>query len=655
MADFLLFRPEPKCSNSVAQLQAAGIDVIGQPLQQIEADNQQIKLCQQTLSQLPAKSYVVFTSTFAVEYALESFKDTSWSTGLTCFAVGKSTADALATAGIKANLPKRFDSEGLLELAELIDVKDKQVVIVKGHNGRESLINELEERGAKVNAFNLYHRRPVALNNLQQTWQQSAIRCIIVTSGEQIDIAFKQCDQQWLLSRHWITVSQRLADHLTEKGVSQIHLSEGAHDEALITSAKHYLAQALEQATMAQDTPSAQQQKLQKLAEEVRDSVPTTPSKPTAAAKTPAAPAPKANTTASTPASIRKGSPWLALFTIINLLLLLLVFAAGYWAWQQWDLYQQSNQQRVDTEQQQMTSALTDMRSQLQNDVDQQAAVIAQQLQQFQHQDEAFNKRLAELNGQRPSDWVLAEADYLVRMAGRKLWLEHDVATAILMLQNADQRLADLNDPSLIPIRTLLTEDIQTVRLINNVSLSEIALELSALVGQVNGLPLAMVTLPEAEETAEDTALTTTVDDWRTNLAKSWNNIVDDFITVRRRTDSVQPLMSEQQQWLAKEQLKHYLLQAEIAALREQSTLFKSMLDLSQQSLNQYFDLSVSSSQQFLQQLRQLAERDIARYYPQQLAAAQPLQDLLKQRVNGLYSNSQQDLDAAPTTTGDAL
>ena len=59
----------------------------------------------------------------------------------------------------------------------------------------------------------------------------------------------------------------------------------------------------------------------------------------------------------------------------------------------------------------------------------------------------------ADLDDKRPNDWMLAESEYLVRMAGRKLWLEHDIVSAITLLGNADERIKALNDPSLMPIR----------------------------------------------------------------------------------------------------------------------------------------------------------------------------------------------------------
>ena len=53
---------------------------------------------------------------------------------------------------------------------------------------------------------------------------------------------------------------------------------------------------------------------------------------------------------------------------------------------------------------------------------------------------------MADVKGRRPNDWLLAEADYLVKLAGRKLFLEHDVESATQLMESADQRIASLND-----------------------------------------------------------------------------------------------------------------------------------------------------------------------------------------------------------------
>jgi len=81
-----------------------------------------------------------------------------------------------------------------------------------------------------------------------------------------------------------------------------------------------------------------------------------------------------------------------------------------------------------------------------------------------------LERQISELSGRRPSDWLLAEANYLVNMAGRKLFLENDIGTSMTLLAEADARLEDLGDPSLLPIRALIASDIQTLQQVNPVS-----------------------------------------------------------------------------------------------------------------------------------------------------------------------------------------
>ena len=71
-----------------------------------------------------------------------------------------------------------------------------------------------------------------------------------------------------------------------------------------------------------------------------------------------------------------------------------------------------------------------------------------------------MDTRLGEVSGRQPNDWTLAEASYLVRIAGRKLWLEDDIDTAQSLLVAADLRVAELSDPSLYPLRASIAEDI---------------------------------------------------------------------------------------------------------------------------------------------------------------------------------------------------
>ncbi|WP_026376562.1 uroporphyrinogen-III C-methyltransferase [Aestuariibacter salexigens] len=364
--------------------------------------------------------------------------------------------------------------------------------------------------------------------------------------------------------------------------------------------------------------------------------------------------APRLSTTAEPKKAEQPSKPvrttGLWIFSIFQLLLLLAVAGAAVWFYLQWQNNESTYQQQIDTQQQRLQSHITQSKTQLDRMSEQQGALqntIASMLDDAKRNEtlaESLRQRLNELSGRRPADWLLAEADYLLRMAGRKLWLEQDIRTSVLLLQSADSRLADLADPSLLPVRALIAEDIQSLQQINPVSLSSIALSISGLIPQVANLPLDTIKLPESVETQQDTEVSDSVSDWRENLRKVWHSIVDDFVKVTQRDAPVQPFMAEQQQWLVKEQLKHALSQAQTAVLKGQEAVYQQALQQSLAVIVEHFDIQAANVDQFVAALQNLKQTNISKTYPQQFKSQPALRDVLEQRMQGAFGQGAQSL-----------
>ncbi|MFT6778002.1 MAG: uroporphyrin-3 C-methyltransferase [Paraglaciecola sp.] len=393
-----------------------------------------------------------------------------------------------------------------------------------------------------------------------------------------------------------------------------------------------------------------------------------------------------ASLTPRKPATESKGkTSVLWFFTIMNLLVLVAMIGVGYWAWLQWQaqnqqqtdalttqqtsmdrqqssLEQQKNslEQRQSSLEQQQNSLEQQQNSleQRQSNIDQSIASnqlakgdleqqnqalqtrwqsLIEQLQLTSEQVQTNQRNLADVSGRRPADWLLAEADYLVRMAGRKLWLEHDVKTAMMMLQSADSRIEDLDDPSLLPLRTSLAEDLQNLQQINQVSTSSIALALGAMLKQVDHLPLAFFKKPE--DKMVDETVTESIDDWRSNLGRNWREATKNFFSFKKVTAEIKPFMSDQQQWLSKEQLKFALMQAQVAVLQENATLYQQSLQTASGLLIESFDIKKDMVIQFTDSLSDLQQTDFERTYPEQFNVAPVLQDVIEQRLNSRFVN----------------
>ncbi|MFD1009476.1 MULTISPECIES: uroporphyrinogen-III C-methyltransferase [Oceanisphaera] len=323
------------------------------------------------------------------------------------------------------------------------------------------------------------------------------------------------------------------------------------------------------------------------------------------------------------------------ILAIIAIIIAIVLAAILYWHGHNQALVQAEQigqlQQKMQQQEQQLQSSLQTAESKQAK----QLANVASQQDSLNEQIEGVSRKVLDLDSKRPNDWMLAEAEYLVRMAGRKLWLEQDVVAAAMMLANADERLAALNDPSLTPTRRALADDIASIKSVKKIDREGLVIKLNSINDQVDKLQLDGVIMARAEE--PDFAVSESVSDWKANLKNSWASFSDDFVTVRRRDGNVEALLSPQQHWYLSENLKGKLLQAQLAVYREQQEIYDSSLEQSKQWLQDYF--ADDSVRQFmLEQLEQLSVQQIKVDYPEQFTAQGSLKQLLDDRLQRLLT-----------------
>ncbi|MGB0214572.1 MAG: uroporphyrinogen-III C-methyltransferase [Alteromonas oceani] len=344
-------------------------------------------------------------------------------------------------------------------------------------------------------------------------------------------------------------------------------------------------------------------------------------------------------------APAKTGLLWLV--TLLNLLLLGGAAYGGYWYFNQHSVTQtklDALRTEVNNDLGQKHSQMTNRAATLEQQISAQAAATqevldgeaAQQatVEQLENQLQGALAQIQELDGRRPTDWLIAEADYLVRMAGRKMWLEKDLRTAIMLLSNADQRLKSLADPSVLPVRALIAQDIQALQQVNPVSEVSVALALDGLVKQVD--KLAIITPKEANEfTSEE--VSDSASDWKQNLLNVWRSLVDDFIRVEYRDEPVEPMMTAQQEWLSREQIKLALQQAQAAALAGEQALYQASIERAAAIISDDYIQSNSDVSGFQSALSQLKNTDISKAVPTELSSQAALESLLDSRVKRVF------------------
>ncbi|CAM2882058.1 uroporphyrinogen-III C-methyltransferase [Vibrio rarus] len=245
---------------------------------------------------------------------------------------------------------------------------------------------------------------------------------------------------------------------------------------------------------------------------------------------------------------------------------------------------------------------------------------------------ESLQLAISDVKGRRPNDWLLAEADYLVKLAGRKLFLEHDLVTATKLMEAADQRIATLNDPSLVPLRQAMANDITKLRGLPLVDKDGIALQLIALQEQVDTLPLANAILPETPDTAEK-HVSKDIQDWKSNLSTSLTNFAEHFITFRVRDGSAVPLLSPQQHFYLRENIKAKLETAIKATYSEQEAIYQKSLNVALEWSQTYLDQDAKSVTEFDNSLATLSKAKVDLAFPAKLETSQLIADIIRERL----------------------
>ncbi|POT54573.1 uroporphyrinogen-III C-methyltransferase [Citrobacter amalonaticus] len=270
-----------------------------------------------------------------------------------------------------------------------------------------------------------------------------------------------------------------------------------------------------------------------------------------------------------------------------------------------------------------------------------QQAALAKQLDDVQ-------QKVATISGSDAKTWLLAQADFLVKLAGRKLWSDQDVTTAAALLKSADASLADMNDPSLITARRAITDDIASLSAVAQVDYDGIILKVNQLSNQIDNLRLADNNTDDSPMDADSTELSSSISEWRVNLQKSWQNFMDNFITIRRRDETAVPLLAPNQDVYLRENIRSRLLVAAQAVPRHQEETYRQALDNVSTWVRAYYDTDDATTKAFLDEVDKLSQQSITMDVPETLQSQAILEKLMQTRVRNLLAQPAASATEAP-------
>lgn len=284
----------------------------------------------------------------------------------------------------------------------------------------------------------------------------------------------------------------------------------------------------------------------------------------------------------------------------------------------------------------------------------------------------SLNERLAAVSTLDNNVWLISQANYLVHLAGRKIWSDQDYTSARLLLKSADESLAKTNDPSLLPARQAITKDINSLSQVTFVDADGIILKLLGLTESITELPLVGNykdidlgmnqyddTLANNANTSADN-VTHSTDDWSDNLLANASTFMDKFIKIEKLdvkdnhfsecldkagSDEKQivkcqilktPLSAEQSLYL-RENIRFRLLIAAQAVPRHQELIYQQALNDTAIWVNAYFDGNAPGVKAFIDELENLQNQPISNQnIPDKLDSITELEKLMQTRVKSI-------------------
>ncbi len=227
----------------------------------------------------------------------------------------------------------------------------------------------------------------------------------------------------------------------------------------------------------------------------------------------------------------------------------------------------------------------------------------------------ALENQLAELRAELArfsatdrDSWLLAEAEYLLRLANQRLIMAGDAASAEVLLGSADRILRELDDASLHDVRAAVASDLAAVRAVPSVDVEGIYLRLAALVEQAD--KLVIFRMPEPEPRVEETP----AEDWQGRLEQGYESALaklSDYLVIRRRDVPIETLMDPQWEGLVRQNLRMLLEQAQVALLSGNQTLYRESLQRCGYWVAEFFESDESSARAMAREIDQLADLQI--------------------------------------------
>lgn len=330
--------------------------------------------------------------------------------------------------------------------------------------------------------------------------------------------------------------------------------------------------------------------------------------------------------------SIEKARPktqWFTLFiAMLALLFSVAAIAAGYKHWQRTIDKVRVNQLAISDLKNELatlrkttdSSSIRDEFAKTVQDSQEQQETTVKALQTLQTQTaqtaDSINAQLTQLGSlqvrlqpntpEQANEWLVKQAELLLQTANREFAINQQPTLALQAFKQANETLAQVSDVSYLPVRTQLSNDINTVQNFKPLNIQENVQKINEWIEQIAALNPTHLQNSALEIQVEQQTESKQSSDWESYKQQAFDKL-DKAIVIKRLDQPLQTEMNVESQRLATTLLQLRLENAKTLLLTRQTEAFRAQLALIQQILKQYDkDNKLTAMQEGVKNLSQL-------------------------------------------------
>jgi uncharacterized protein HemX len=214
--------------------------------------------------------------------------------------------------------------------------------------------------------------------------------------------------------------------------------------------------------------------------------------------------------------------------------------------------------------------------------------------------------RLQPNTPEQANEWLIKQAELLLQTANREFAINQQPALALQAFKQADETLAQVSDVSYLPVRTQLSNDMNTVQNFKPLNVQDAVQKINEWIEQIAALNPANVQSTALDVQVEQQTKPKQSGDWETYKQQAFDKL-DKAIVIKRLDQPLKTEMNVESQRLANTLLQLRLENAKTLLLTRQTEAFRAQLALIQTLLKQYHkDNKLKTIQEGLQALSQV-------------------------------------------------